>query len=117
MANFFQHLIDQIKAWLNGVEDTVADAFHAFVTDIEQSGGEVLMEAAMAAVKAAEDTKGTGAEKFKAAIDAVKDTIVAKGLVATENAVQGAVLVAVAKLNADQGQGSAPAVDPNASTK
>lgn len=74
------------------------DFFHSLATSIEAGGGAVLKEAAVLAVTAAEAAGGSGSEKFAAAITAVKNELSSKGIPLIENAVQGAVLAAVAKL-------------------
>lgn len=73
---------------------------HALVHDIETSGGALLRELAVAAVAAAEAPGVSGADKFAAALASVKGGLKTKGVTFIENAVQGAIIAAVADLHA-----------------
>lgn len=97
MNNIWQH----IKDFFHAAEDVVAAAVKAFAAFIEANGGDVLVQSALDAVTAAEAAAGTGAEKFAAAVAAVKSDLTTKGITVVEHAVQSAVLAAVSKLKAD----------------
>ncbi len=69
------------------------------IASIKEAGGPILIEAARAAVAAAEASGGSGPEKFTQAKKAVQRALRGKGIEAIENAVQLAILAAVAELN------------------
>lgn len=85
---------------LNQFEDAIASFFGSLEKQILAGGGQLLTAAAAKAVAAAETTGGTGAAKFAAAIAAVKTELTGQGVSLVENAIQGAVLAAVASMQA-----------------
>ena len=89
VQNAFHRLVDSAQTGLEALARSIA-----------RNGGEVLTAAAAAAVAAAEAQGGSGAAKFQAARAAVVAVLTAKGIPLVENAVQGAILAAVADLNA-----------------
>lgn len=66
------------------------------------SGGALLQDAAKSAVLAAETQGGSGKDKFNAAYDAVVGTLENAGVPVIVNAVQGAIIGAVAEMNANK---------------
>jgi len=84
----------------DGVKDIFA-GLSALANSIALNGGAVLLEAAAAAVAAAEAQGGTGAEKLKAAQDSVIATLTAQGLSVVKNAINGAIEAAVAQHKAN----------------
>lgn len=85
-------------AFIDFLNDIFHDFFDALTQSIRQGGGKVLIDAAMKAVKAAEETGGSGADKFNAARGAVIAELKEKGVPLVENAIQGAILAAVANI-------------------
>lgn len=73
---------------------------NALITSVAKNGGELLTLAATEAVKAAEANGGSGKDKFDAAVNSVVNTLGQKGIDAAKNAVEGAVLMAVANMKA-----------------
>lgn len=73
--------------------------FDALSSSIEKNGGQILRDAALAAVQAAETTGGTGDVKFAAALAAVIATLEKEGIPVVLNAVRGAIEGAVAQVN------------------
>jgi hypothetical protein len=84
------------------LEVAATNFVHALAQDIETSGGELLRNLATAGVQAAEIAGGTGSDKFSNALTYVKAALKNEGQKFVENAVQGAILAAVASLHADQ---------------
>lgn len=74
------------------------DFFEALATSIEASGGQILRDAAINAVKAAETNGGSGKAKFDAAYAQVVSTLQAEGIPFLVSAVNGAIEAAVAKI-------------------
>lgn len=101
---FFSKAWEKVKGVFRFIGDTLAVALKAFGTYIEQNGGEVLIQAALAAVQAAEDRGGSGSDKFNYAVGAAKDVLKVKGLPVVEHAVQSAVLAAVSTLKLKAGE-------------
>jgi hypothetical protein len=85
---------------VHNLHDSALGFFDALATAIENSGGQVLRDAALAAVQAAETAGGSGDDKFKAAVASVIAVLEKEGIPVAVNAVQGAVLGAVAKVKA-----------------
>lgn len=80
--------------------DDVIDALTPLAVQIAKSGGQILLEAALSAVRTAEQTGGSGEEKFKAAKKIVVKNLQDKGLPLVTNAINGAIESAVASLKA-----------------
>lgn len=93
------------------LKKTIQNTWHSlasFITDsfltplareISKSGGKVLIEAAQAAVLAAEATGGSGEKKFQNAYHAITNELLKAGIGYTAVAVRGAIEAAVAKMN------------------
>lgn len=85
----------------HSVTDFILGSFLApLAAEIRKSGGKVLMEAAQAAVLAAEASGGSGEKKFQVAFHAVTDTLLKAGIAYTSVAIRGAIEAAVAKMKA-----------------
>jgi len=82
-------------------DNTAAAFISALLNDIEKSGGQVLRDAAIEAVKAAEDAGGSGKEKFDAAVASVVATLTTQGIPIVIHAINGAIEAAVAQLKAE----------------
>lgn len=76
-------------------------------------GGQLLKDAAMAAVRSQEDGGGTGSEKRERAFEAVKGTLVSASIPILVNAVYLAIEHAVAQLNKEKAL-NALAIPPGA---
>ena len=74
------------------------DFFEALASSIEASGGQILWDAAKAAVEAAEAQGGGGEDKAKAALASVIAVLEKEGLPIVINAIKGAIEAAVANL-------------------
>ena len=79
------------------------DFFEALSADIENSGGKILRDAAMAAVVAAEQVGGSGEDKAKAALASVIGILETEGIPVAINTIEGAIKAAVAKMRASDG--------------
>lgn len=102
----YHEAVTDLTAFLNGF-------FASAISQVANAGGQVLVNAATAAVTAAENTGGSGAAKFNAAVASVKTVLTSQGIPVVENAVQSAVLAGVANLQAAQAAGTVPAATTN----
>jgi len=92
LQNSWHSLVDSIRDGLLGFVSALAE-------NIEKNGGQVLRDAALAAVKAAEATAGmSGSDKFNAALESVISTLEEQGIPVVINAVRGAIEAAVAQI-------------------
>jgi hypothetical protein len=87
---------------LSSAESDILAFLLASAKAIEQSGGQALILAATTAVKAAEATGGSGADKFAAAKDSVLQSLQSQGIAAIEGAVNAGIEAAVAQMKANQ---------------
>lgn len=90
---------NQIKTFLKGLISDITGFLTPLAKQIAKSGGQLLLQAALDAVMAAEKQGGSGSAKFKAARASVVASLQTNGVPLIENAIQGAILAAVAKLN------------------
>lgn len=86
--------------FIHAIAGGAIDFFEALASAIENSGGQLLRDAALAAVQAAEANGGSGDDKFKAAYESVVDTLTKQGIPIAVNAIEGAIIAAVAKIKA-----------------
>jgi len=93
LQNSWHSLVDSIRDGLLGFVSALAE-------NIEKNGGQVLRDAALAAVKAAEANGGSGSDKFNAALESVISTLEQQGIPVVINAVRGAIEAAVAQIKA-----------------
>ena len=93
LQNSWHSLVDSIRDGLLGFVSALAE-------NIEKHGGQVLRDAALAAVKAAEANGGSGSDKFNAALESVISTLEQQGIPVVINAVRGAIEAAVAQIKA-----------------
>lgn len=91
LQNSWHSLVDSIRDGLLGFVSALAE-------NIEKNGGQVLRDAALAAVKAAEANGGSGSDKFNAALESVISTLEQQGIPVVINAVRGAIEAAVAQV-------------------
>lgn len=101
VLTIFQKIEKYIENIFEKGEDIAADAVKAFVKSLEAGGGPLLLQIALDAVSAVSTTNNTGSMKFGLARKEIIADLTARGLPILENAVQGAILVAVSKLKAD----------------
>jgi hypothetical protein len=94
VQRYFRQLIE----WFESIGDDVLEALAPLGRQIAKAGGKALIDAALAAVLAAETAGGSGDEKFDAAHKAVVKTLQAQGLPIITNAINGAIEIAVAKI-------------------
>lgn len=87
IKNFFKGFLLDVEKFLN----PLAHEIFAF-------GGKLLLESAIKAVYEAEKTKGSGREKFEAAKESVIRDLKEGGHMIVENAINGAIEAAVAKM-------------------
>ena len=99
---FFHDLANRIGNFLHETELSIIHALSPLARQIVAGGGVILINAAMDAVLAAEQTSGNGAAKFAAAKASVEGTLKAQGIPLIENAVNGAIESAVAALRESQ---------------
>ena len=88
IVDFFKGVLREITAFLNPL-----------AREIARNGGKLLLEAAAAAVLAAEVQGGSGEDKFKAAKATVISRLEAESIPIVLNAVHGAIEAAVARIN------------------
>lgn len=100
--NFLQNIWADIKGFFSKEEEAVVAFVSALIHNIAQNGGQVLMDAATAAVTAAENTGGTAAVKFAAAQASITATLVAEGAPVIMSAVNAAIEAAVSALSSTQ---------------
>jgi hypothetical protein len=98
--SWFSKEIASIESWFSSEEKVVLNFLEGAARSIVANGGPVLINAAMAAVTAAETTGGTGAQKLQAATAAVVSTLKGQGLPVVQNAINAAIEGAVANLKA-----------------
>lgn len=89
----------KIRDFFKGVLREIAAFLNPLALEIARSGGKLLIEAAAAAVLAAEQSGGTGEEKLKLARDIVIDKLRMAGIPIVLNAIHGAIEAAVAEYN------------------
>jgi len=99
IQNRFHTLVNRVQAAATGF-------FDALARSIEENGGQVLRNAALAAVRAAEATGGPGEKKFAAALNQVILTLQTEGVPVVINAVRGAIEAAVALENSGTKKGA-----------
>lgn len=105
MSEFFDEIEADGEKVIDAVEGvfgqavTAAEAFVKSLADwIAANGGQILIDAALAGVAAAETAGGTGPAKLAAAVSAVETSLVTQGVSAAKSAINGAVEAAVATL-------------------
>lgn len=90
----------EVEAWFSKVGGEIANFVSGLARTIAVNGGPILVEAAQAAVLAAESSGKTGSEKRADAIAAVIAILESKGIPIVLNAINGAIEAAVANLTA-----------------
>lgn len=113
-VTIFTRIVSFIHNLFAEGEDIAADGFKAFIAEIEAGGGTVLLSIVDGIVASLAVESNSPAEKFQLALTAAKTALVDKGLPVIENAVQGAILVSVAKLHADQAASAKAEADAQA---
>lgn len=88
----------RIGDWLMSFGKKTATFMDPFIKLLIKSGGEVLMEIALEAVKTMATTQMTNADKREAAVKQIMIMAQEKGLQAGENAIRGTLEMALAKL-------------------
>ncbi|MBP3958326.1 hypothetical protein J8F10_24015 [Gemmata sp. G18] len=91
-------ILSIIKLWFAGVSARVAKALKATSTLIMEGGGDLLLDLAAEAVKAAEATGGSGEDKFKAAKKVVIKGLQQRGRNIVVSAIHSAIEMAVAEM-------------------
>ncbi|HXQ40382.1 MAG TPA: phage holin, LLH family [Candidatus Udaeobacter sp.] len=112
--SWFSKEIASVEAWFSSEEKVVLNFLEGAAKSIVANGGPVLINAAVAAVTAAETAGGTGSQKLQAATAAVVSTLKNQGLPVVQNAINAAIEGAVANLKAALPAAS-PAAGPAAS--
>lgn len=104
--------LTNIEAFFLGLDKDVVAALAALAESITNNGGAILINAAQAAVIAAEGAGGTGAQKLDAAKTAVIQVLTNQGIPFVESAVNGAIEAAVAQNKLNQAAANpAPVAD------
>lgn len=98
----FSRMLKEIAAWFEDIGESILDGIKPLARQIARNGGALLLEAATAAVIAAEAQGGSGRDKFDAARGSVIATLEAKSLPIVMNAIHGAIEIAVAALKEKQ---------------
>jgi|GEM_PF-3604850 len=94
--SIFSNIVKSITDWL---KSDLANYLLSLVNFLADNGGKLLVNAALAAVAAAEAKGGTGSEKFQAAKESVVATLNNNGVSFVMSAVHFAIESAVAKMN------------------
>ena len=102
VSEFFDNVWDGILAFLKDAYEWALPVVKAALQSLVSGGGAMLMDAATAAVKAAEETGADGDTKWEMAYEAVKGTIESEGRKVVKSAINLAIEMAVAKLKAAQ---------------
>ena len=100
LSTFFQGVEQGIGEFFAGVGRILSNFFGALAQSVASNGGKVLIDAATAAVAAAEATGGDASAKLAAAQGAIVATLRAEGIPVVMNAVNGAIEAALANLKA-----------------
>lgn len=87
--------------FINSLEAFFLSFVHPLLLSIKENGGKVLIDAAIAAVAAAETSGGDGNAKMAAAEASVVETLTKEGIPVVKNAIRGAIEAAVASLRAE----------------
>ena len=95
-----EELLAKLEAVWDFIENIFSDFFSELGDLIQKSGGELLLATALAAVKAAEESGGSGEDKFKSAYETIVGKLEAEGVTVITTAVKGAIEAAVAKMKA-----------------
>lgn len=90
-----------LQAWFSKEEQEVLPFFKGAAQQIVKNGGAVLLDAATAAVVAAEASGKSGAQKFADAIAAATSVLEKEGIPVVSSAVMTAVQAAVSNLKSD----------------
>lgn len=93
-----QKILSHIESFFEGVEAIVLAFTSSLAHAIAENGGKVLVDAATAAVAAAEATGGSGKDKLAGAVASVVAVLEREGIPVAMNAVNGAIEAAVASL-------------------
>lgn len=96
----FKRIWKSISSIFDSARDQLADFFVPFIRTVLNNGGQILLQAAMKGVIAAEQENVPGEEKFKIAKNAVIIELKTKGIPVVINAVHSAIEAAVAKMKA-----------------
>lgn len=112
MGKIFETIIGLLKAFGEALLAAVFSGFQDLVKSVADNGGQLLMDAADEAVRAAEAQGGSGFEKYDAAFDAIAAKLASEGVEVVGNAVNGAIEAAVAKLKAEVAEINQPAAGP-----
>lgn len=96
--SWFSNEIHAVEAWFSSEEKVILNFLEGAAKQIVNAGGPILINAAIAAVTAAETAGGSGADKFKAAVTATENVIKTQGIPMVSNAIAIAVEGAVANL-------------------
>lgn len=99
--SIWNHIKDTLQAIVDFIGHDTMTFLKALAATIEAGGGKVLRDAAIAAVKAAEEAGGTGQEKLAAAVASVTAVLVAEGVPLINTAIHGAIEAAVAMLKVE----------------
>lgn len=100
-SSFGDILKREFEAFVGMMGNGLLGGLLGLLHSIEQSGGQLLLDSATAAVHAMEQTGKPGAEKFADAKTAVIGTLQSAGVTVIENAVNGAIEAAVAAMKID----------------
>lgn len=93
------NILSSIKLWFTGISARLSKALKATTAVIVEGGGDMLLNLAADAVRAAESTGGSGEDKFNAAKKVVIKGLQQRGRVVIMNAIHSAIEMAVAEMN------------------
>ncbi|MFO0389630.1 MAG: phage holin, LLH family [Alphaproteobacteria bacterium] len=92
-------MFKKILRWFRAGLNDILDALEPLAKQMAKSGGKLLINAALVAVQAAENAGGSSDEKLTAARKMVVKHLQDNGLPIVMNAINGAIEMAVARLN------------------
>lgn len=93
---------DSVLGFFKDMLAYVRRGLEPLAVEIARSGGTLLLETAFEAVQVAEQAGGDGKAKFAAAREHVINRLEREGRAIVENAIQGAIISAVARMKAER---------------
>lgn len=100
MIGKWTEIRDAIEAFFVSHESAIVNFFKPFALALEKDGKQILIDAAMAAVTAAESTPGGGQAKMAAALAMIAETLQKEGVAYVESEARAAAELALQNLKA-----------------
>lgn len=113
MKALFDQILKFLEALGHALFASVTRSFEAGIQSVVENGGELLIDAARDAVRAAEESSATGFDKFDVAFDHASARLKSEGLAVVKNAVSIAIENAVAELKQEIAEATKPSDGPS----